>query len=535
MKIALVTTPWSSRSGIADYTRHLLPYLREGAQVDLYVEVGREGEECGGEVLRSVAELQPRAYDQILYQLGNEAQHAFMVPLVRGLGGTVMLHDWVLFDLSMSAHSALQRGGLRGATRAYQEGGVAQLCTWWKAKRRVQHAANGWFTGEESGRWSSGRAVLPVQGRSALRLALHVPDGREWSVVQGQSVLHSSAQAGDQACELKLDGNSQLPIELCVKGATAVRGDRRVLGVFLRSAEEQVEGCWRQMDLTRLSGVGDVGVSRSRFELPFNHSIIRHADAFLVHSDVLGERILVSRNAATPIARIHHGAEPRWLDTARHSARSEIGLSEEWNECFLLASFGALQAHKRPGVLLEALAQVRKGGVDVRLLCVGEDRPQEFDLRTAVDRLGLNNAVYVTGWMPEQDAWHALHAADLCVNLRGPSTGGTSGGACQALSMGRAVIVSDLPELSHIPGACVVRVPQDDRESDSLVREIKALQSDPSRLAELEQAARTTVTEELHWRHVAKRYLEVLTGFPRARASRRSLVVRFMHATARQG
>ena len=38
MRIALITTPPGVRSGIGDYTRHLLPYLRERAEVELFVE-----------------------------------------------------------------------------------------------------------------------------------------------------------------------------------------------------------------------------------------------------------------------------------------------------------------------------------------------------------------------------------------------------------------------------------------------------------------------------------------------------------------
>ena len=37
MKVALVTTSPDVRSGIGDYTRHLLPYLREHLDLEIFV------------------------------------------------------------------------------------------------------------------------------------------------------------------------------------------------------------------------------------------------------------------------------------------------------------------------------------------------------------------------------------------------------------------------------------------------------------------------------------------------------------------
>ena len=180
MRIALVTTPVESRSGIGDYVRHLLPYLREHAEIDLFVEIGLEGEEESGERTRPVDQLRPREYDQILYQLGNEIQHAFMVPLVRGLGGTVMLHDWVLFDLALAAFPSLARGGLRGLRRAWTEGGLEEAAIYWRNKHGAVRESesgggvfrSGWHVPEQPGRWCASRALLALPPAEELRLDL---------------------------------------------------------------------------------------------------------------------------------------------------------------------------------------------------------------------------------------------------------------------------------------------------------------------------------------------------------------------------
>ena len=134
MKVALVTTPPSLPSGIGDYTRHLLPYLREHCDVEVFVEHGVDDPGWGSERARQVSELAPREFDQILYQLGNELSHAFMPRMIRAIGGTVVQHDWVLFDMALRAFPALARGGAKGHALALREGGPAQarllrLCT----------------------------------------------------------------------------------------------------------------------------------------------------------------------------------------------------------------------------------------------------------------------------------------------------------------------------------------------------------------------------------------------------------------------
>jgi len=547
VRIALVTTPAEARSGIGDYTRHLLPYLRENAEVELFVDVGLEGEEASGERTRGVDQIVPREFDQILYQLGNETQHAFMVPMISGLGGTVMLHDWVLFDLALAAFPRIARGGLRGLRRAFAEGGLAEAAVYLKNKRAgVEESAagegifrSGWFAPELPGQWSGRAASIFPPRTDRLRLRVMVPAGRELRVLAGDfcvAELDARRRVVEEELLIDLDPDDDVALRIEVTGIhptpeQRLNGDLRELGIFLRGAACWRGGVWETLELGDGGVVEAQGLSRDRFRLTFNHSVVRRADAFLVHSDWMGEQILASRNAFTPIARVHHGAERRWRDEDRREARA--GLADEWRDHFIVASFGALQAHKRPGVLLQAVARAQREREGLRLLLIGEERPNEFDLRTWISRLQLEEVVKVSGWLPQEEVWQGLHAADLCVNLRGPSAGGTSGGASQALALGRGVIVSDLPELAHLPGDCVLRVAAGEGEVEELSRLLVELYDDAPRREKIELAARRAVDEELHWSHAAKRYVEALEGFPHARAARRSLLVRFVHATKR--
>jgi len=113
----------------------------------------------------------------------------------------------------------------------------------------------------------------------------------------------------------------------------------------------------------------------------------------------------------------------------------------------------------------------------------------------------------------------------VCVNLRGPTTGGASGGASQAFSVGKGVIVSDLPELSALPEGAVLRVPNGESEAAALCDHIINLAGDPGRVEEMGRVARSYVDGTAHWSHVADTFIEALSLFPTPRFSRRGIVM----------
>lgn len=539
MRIALVTTPPSVRSGIGDYTRHLLPYLRERAEVELFVE---DSLCVPGEGTRPVTSIRPREHQQLLYQLGNERAHAFMRPMLAALGGTVMLHDWVLFDQAVAASPELSRGGWRGAKAAMSEGGLRAAKTWrWARKQGVPTLpapvegaspfAHGWHELEEHGRWSSRSAGLHLQrpDATAMRLSFFVPKGRRLELRSGAKILERVDAERDERAEVQLDLDGPTTLSLVVSGGGPTplqreNGDPRELGVFLSELCFRRGSEWAKEALSscQLVGSDGQGLSAARFSLPLNRGVVRRADAFLVHSEWMREHILVDRNEATPVGVIPHGVERRWTGRDRQAARQE--LPEAWRDDFIIASLGALQPHKRLSALLDGVARARERGVRARVLLIGEERPRELDLSGELRRLDLEESVLITGWVEEERAHELLSAADVCVNLRGPTTGGASGGASQAFSVGKGVIISDLPELSGLPEGAVLRVPNGAGEAGALCEHFVTLSGDRGLIEEMEHAAREYVDGSAHWGHVADKYVEALSVFPTPRFSRRGIV-----------
>ncbi len=413
MRLALVTTAPSLRSRVGDCTPRLLPHLARHVDCELFVAPGREGEQLCGRRTRSAGELRPREFDQVLFQVGNERHQAFMLPLLRAIGGTVALHDWVLLDLALGAHPALERPGVRGLLAALREGGVRQAVQW-------------------------------------------------------------------RSC----------------------RGDSRAL---------------------------------ERLQLPFNRSIVRFGDAYIVHTELVGRLVLADRNAPTPIAVVPRGADLSWRAEDRQLERARLGLEPTWREAFLVSSCGTPPQGERLLVLLEALALARRSRPDVRLVLIGSAEPGGPEARALVSRLGLDQAVRFAGHLSEDEGQLWIHAADLAVELQSPGRDDSRGGILHSLALGRGVVAAAADEHGELPDECVYKLHPGEGEALRLAQKLIDLRDAPAVRASMEQAAREFVAAECRWERVAELYAEALDGFPRPRAARRSLFTLRLRQALREG
>lgn len=548
LKLALVTTARSLRSGIGDYTGHLLPYLREHCDVRVFVGAGEAGD---GE--EDVQRMVPAEHDRILYQLGNELHHSFMPRMIRAIGGTVMLHDWVLFDMSLRAFPALERGGPKGMLLALREGGIGQAKLYvrnWLDRRKQRDCPptledvsglqgtllRGWHAAEEMGRWCDDFGVLRLPGKGCREVAIgfSASPGRKVSIeCEGQELASHACTPQAAGAELvaELNNLDEPIIRLRTDGIRVLEeqrkhGDSRRLGAFVSKIAWTDRDGSHELDLQArpARALLPIHLSRDRFELPFNNSVVRFADAFIVHSEYVKQRILRERNALTPIAVLHHGSERRWHSTDKQQLRSRLGLSSDWAKGFLVVSFGGVQPHKRIDRVLEAIAVARAQRNDIRLVLAGGAHGEGFDPAAMAKSLGIGDAVHITGYLEEKVAWDWIHAGDVSVNLRGPTSGGTSGGIFQALSLGRPVIASDAAEQSELPNSCIPKVPLGAGEVESLAQKLIELRDNPDRLSALEDAAKQFVESECHWSVVAKQYAEYLDRMPGPRITRKGLI-----------
>ena len=226
--------------------------------------------------------------------------------------------------------------------------------------------------------------------------------------------------------------------------------------------------------------------------------VLDRATGLIVHSRYVEQRARAAGYEA-PIWRIPH---PAW----EHAPVTPAPLEG----APLVGSFGNVNASKRIPQLLEAFARLRRDRPDARLLLVGAVSPG-FDLDRRLQRLGLSDQGIVREAYVEEDRlWALMAACDICVNLRSPTMGETSGSVIRQLSLGKPVVVSDVGWFAELPGDVALKVPVDGGETETLYAALELLARDEGARASMSAAALELVRREHDLSRAADLYAAAL-------------------------
>ena len=121
----------------------------------------------------------------------------------------------------------------------------------------------------------------------------------------------------------------------------------------------------------------------------------------------------------------------------------------------VIVYLGALERIRHPEIMIEAMALVIKKCPDALLMLVGDsENPGERSwLEGEIQRLGLSKFVIITGWLPSEQAWRYLRAANIglspfprtrVLEVASPTK------VCEYLAYGLPVIANDQPEQAFL-------------------------------------------------------------------------------------
>lgn len=372
-------------SGIADYSAELLPYLAEWYDIDLVVDPEQPVVQFGlaksfplllGNEVLTRHEVSP--YDLFIYHIGNSRFHVYMLDLMRRCPGLVVLHDYFLGGLVLSAMQA--------------------------------------------GAWPvSLDEELAFEGEECLRATLRSGTISKWDVMQFS---------------------------------------------------------------------------------PLNRRILAGVEGVIVHSQWTWER---TRGRTPSVAtRIPHHVSLPQLGT-RAAERDRLQIPQD---AFIIATLGIVGEPKRVPSLLRAVAQLpmaTRGRSQV--LVVGEcPAGLRQELGMLADDLGISSLVRFLGRVAFSDFTAYARAADVCVQLRYPTRGETSGALLRALSAGAACVVADCGSIAELPHEVAWKVRTPDYEVEDLAGALQRLYQDPGLRDTLGQAALRFVSEHHEIRSVAAQY-----------------------------
>jgi glycosyltransferase involved in cell wall biosynthesis len=236
-------------------------------------------------------------------------------------------------------------------------------------------------------------------------------------------------------------------------------------------------------------------------DYPLAGEVLASANGLIVHSGYV-ERLVRDAGYRGPVWRIPH---PAWSPPAEIAP---AGLPEGR---MIIGCYGHLNPAKRLPQLLEAFALLRRRVPEALLLLVGSLSPG-LELDPVYDRLGLRTEedVIRLDYVDEARLWALLSACEVCVNLRYPTMGETSGIVVRALSLGRPLVVSDVGWFAELPDEAAVKVPVGEGEVPAIAAGLEQLVRDHELRARMADAARSLAQGEHRLDRVAEAYVVAL-------------------------
>ena len=284
----------------------------------------------------------------------------------------------------------------------------------------------------------------------------------------------------------------ELVLHHLISGITIGRGNGRA---YLDAMERDGGVAARLLGLGVLDNLLPLLWETEPERFPLTGTVLDLADGLIVHSRYVEERAR-ARGYRGRLWRIPHPAWPE-LEVTPADVTGDP----------LVGCFGYLNVNKRIPQVLEAFALLLRRRPGARLLLVGQ-AAERFELERRFERLDLNGDVLIReGYVPEDRLWSLMAACDVLVNLRSPTMGETSGAVIRGLSLGKAMLVSDVGWFAELPDGVALRVPVDGHEVGTIAA---ALELAADRRDELGTAAREYVRREHDLGRAADAYVRAL-------------------------
>lgn len=201
------------------------------------------------------------------------------------------------------------------------------------------------------------------------------------------------------------------------------------------------------------------------FEYGMIRRVVDRSRVVVVHNPG-ARRMVEAAVAGVRVEEIPHYFAPPALPGVGRTTRDRLGIAT--NEV-VIATFGYLRDSKRIASVLRALDAVRRG----RLLLVG--RFVSAELERALEPQLRDPRVVRLGYVSEEEFWRLAEITDICVNLRYPSAGETSGIGIKMMGIGKPVVVTASEENAAFPELSVIRVDAGEAEVEMLACYLRAL------------------------------------------------------------
>jgi glycosyltransferase involved in cell wall biosynthesis len=217
-------------------------------------------------------------------------------------------------------------------------------------------------------------------------------------------------------------------------------------------------------------------------EFPMFEKILPGVRGIITHSDFLLEKVNALRSG--PARKIPLSLEVS--GGATQAERASLGVPADR---LIALTVGHVNPNKRVDAVIEAIAAEPR----IHYLIAGPCEPNYRQrLDAMIRKYGLAERVQFLGYVSEEKLKALLTHADICVNLRYPTTEGASGSVIEQMQYGKPVIVTDAGSFSELPPDAVLKIRLQEEQID-LRAALSSLLDEERRLG-LGKRARAYVT-----------------------------------------
>jgi len=244
----------------------------------------------------------------------------------------------------------------------------------------------------------------------------------------------------------------------------------------------------------RLKLPNQIWESERAVDYPLNEEILEAAKALIVHSNFVKDKVSVKTNK--PLVKIHHhGHIQKEFD--REKVRKDLDVKDDE---ILILSAGFVNKNKRYQSILSALSEIKE--FKFKYLIAGKDRAGL--LKNYLE--GHELSIIKLGHLPIGKLEEVISASDICINLRYPTMGESSGSLLRMMGYGKPTLVTDYGSYVEFPDYCTLKVSPDMDEKEMIKRMILALALDKDFRISLGREAKNFVERECSIKRCAQEY-----------------------------
>ncbi len=242
---------------------------------------------------------------------------------------------------------------------------------------------------------------------------------------------------------------------------------------------------------------------------PMSHSVSNICKATIFHNHWSEEQIKQNKIFVVPHACFDKEfLEDNQREDLLRAIKQKCHITDSET---IIGCFGFINKNKRPEKVIEAISNLLQVGKNVRLIFFG--KPSSEDITQLINKRGLQDKVYITGYLEKGEYEIGMEMCDIVVNLRFPSMGEASGTLCEAFKFGKPVLVSEVNQYVEYPDEICWKVVPGPYEVTLLTEMLEYLIDNPDVRRALGENAQAYADTVLSPEKISKRYYDIIMSF----------------------